>query len=61
MKRDYKKEYRKGKENAINKAIIFFDEQLSISWHELSEKTITMEKLAKKYGLVREFKENGII
>ncbi len=31
------------------------------SWEELANAGAYFEKLARRYGLVREFKENGII
>lgn len=33
----------------------------SFSWSEMAGIGATMEKIARRYGLVREFKENGII
>lgn len=33
----------------------------SLSWGEIAEKSDYFYKLGKRYGLVREFKENGII
>lgn len=31
------------------------------TWAELAEATTYFEKLGKRYGLIKEFKENGII
>jgi hypothetical protein len=33
----------------------------SMFWSEVIEQTAKFEKLAKRYGLIREFKENGLI
>ena len=32
-----------------------------ISWGELAQEGAKLEKAAKRYGLVKEFRENGII
>ena len=56
-------EYQKRKENARNKAIRFqcaLDEY-NLSWSELAEWQDYFYKLARRYGLVKEFKENAII
>ena len=55
--------YQKQKEKVRQKAI---DWQLdygnhNYSYGELSEYQGYFEKLAKRYGLIKEFKENGII
>ena len=55
--------YQKNKDKARNKAIEW---QLDFgnhnySWGELAYYSDYFEKLAKRYGLVEEFKENGII
>lgn len=55
--------YQRAKERARNKAIEWqygFCEQ-SYSYGELAYWTNYFSGLAKRYGLVREFKENGII
>ena len=31
------------------------------TWGELAESTAYFEKIGKRYGLIKEFKENGII
>lgn len=52
------------KEEARQTAIKFQmdnHEKASFSWGEYLEITNKLEKLAKRYGLVRELKENGII
>ena len=55
--------YQERKENARQKAI---DWQSSFndhdySWQELADYQSYFERLAKRYGLVKVFKENGII
>lgn len=55
--------YQKAKNKARNKAVkwqLNFDNQ-NYSWGELACYTAYFERLAKRYGLVKEFKENGII
>ena len=55
--------YTKGKINARNKAIEWeMDfENHNYSYEELTRFGNYFEKLAKRYGLVGEFRENGII
>lgn len=55
--------YQRGKNNAIEKAIEW---QLNFNNHnysyaELAYYTGYFSRLAKKYGLISEFRENGII
>ena len=55
--------YQMAKAKARNKAIewqLDFDNH-NYSWSELSEFQTYFERLAKRYGLVEEFRENGII
>lgn len=55
--------YSIGKEKARREAIEWqqnFDEH-NLSWHELYMRQIRFEKLARQFGLRREFRENGII
>lgn len=55
--------YQKAKERARDKAIgwqMDFNNH-NYSWGELAYYGNYFEKLAKRYGLVKEFKENGII
>ena len=56
-------EYQKGKERARNKAIRFQRslDEYCLSWSELAEWQDYFYKLARRYGLVKEFKENAII
>ncbi len=55
--------YTTAKENARQKAIDFQADFCinSYSYEELSEFAEYFTKLAKRYGLVKEFRENGII
>ena len=55
--------YQRAKERARNKAIEWqLDfENYNYSYGELAYYTEYFERLAKKYGLVKEFRENGII
>ena len=55
--------YKERKERARQKAI---DWQYSLSerrmsYGEIADETEQFERLGRRYGLVREFKENGII
>ena len=55
--------YRKAKDNARNKAIewrLSFDGKC-LSWSEVAYYGDYFYSLAKRYGLVKEFRENGII
>lgn len=55
--------YQENKEKAREKAIEWQRdfENHNYSWGELAYYGVYFEKLAKRYGLVEEFKENGII
>lgn len=55
--------YAREKENARQKAMDFQTDYYnnSYSYGELAEFTEYFTKLAKRYGLTEEFKENGII
>ena len=55
--------YQKGKAKAIEKAQFWqeFFAEVSMSWGELTFWQGYFTKLAKRYGLVKEFKENAII
>ena len=55
--------YQNGKQKAINQAIEYQIKagEASLSYGEIHENFIYFEKLAKRYGLKKEFKENGII
>lgn len=54
--------YQKGKAAAREKAIDWQNEQaeISLSWEGYMIATEYFEKLGKRYGLLREFRENGI-
>lgn len=55
--------YEKGKENARREAITWqneFSAKAHTEW-ELVDAYAYFEKLAQRFGLVREFRENGII
>ncbi len=53
--------YNKRKEEVREMAIDFSNYDGPISCYELMENQYKFEKLAKRYGLIKEFKENGII
>lgn len=57
--------YQTKKEQARQKAIDWQIEtsspQTPPTWGKLWEEQVELEKLAKRYGLTKEFKENGII
>lgn len=55
--------YIKRKEKARNKAIDWQADfcNHNYSWSELADFSAYFEKLGRRYGLLREFRENGII
>lgn len=56
--------YAQRKEMARNKAIEWqgtFTEGASYSWSEMADFHSYFSMLARHYGLIREFKENGVI
>lgn len=55
--------YRRGKANAQYKAIEWQADARNhaYSWEEVAEYQAMFYKLAQRFGLVREFRENGII
>ena len=53
--------YRQGKEHARQLAQTLQVQQFAISWGELQEQGEHLEKLAKRYGLIKEFHNEGII
>lgn len=56
--------YAEGKAKAIEKAMEYqdsFSEGKQYSYGEMAEIQGRLEKLGKRYGLLREFRENGII
>jgi hypothetical protein len=56
-----KAKYQETKERIIAKAQEWQREQRAFSWGEVAEIQSHFEKMARRYGLIREFKENGII
>ena len=63
MKKGNKKKmtYKDGKENARAKAQALQVHELAQSWEEVAKEGAELERLAKRYGLIKEFKNNGII
>ena len=55
--------YTERKEKARNEAIDWQNDFANHSyyWSEIAEFSAYFEKLGKRYGLLREFRENGII
>lgn len=66
-RRTEKERYSDGKSAARDKAMDFLSgfgehaEHEGISWGELAAKQEEFNKLARRYGLVKEFRENGVI
>lgn len=59
-----KQKYIDGKNKTIEKAIEYqnsFSNGQTYYWSEIIEITDNLYKLAKRYGLIKEFRENGII
>ena len=58
-----KKTYKDRKAEAREKAqrIQVYNAETHQSWQQVADTGADFEKLAKRYGLVKEFKENGII
>lgn len=56
---NYKREKEKAREKAIEWQLDFMERVYF--WSELIEWAHYFEKLGKRYGLLREFRENGII
>lgn len=54
--------YQKAKARARESAIEFQKDvaEMSLSWWEISEVQEQFERLGRRYGLLREFRENGI-
>ena len=55
--------YEKGKQRAREKAqkIQLYNAETGESWQQVADTGADFEKLAKRYGLIKEFKTNGII
>lgn len=62
MRKANKEYYRRMKRRARDTAMCWQEEfaEKSMSWGELAEAQSYFEKLGKKYGLLAEFRENGI-
>lgn len=61
--KNYKEYYNKKKEALRNEAIDYqysFEDGQVYSWLEISLKCAYFEEQGRKYGLLREFHENGI-
>lgn len=56
-----KRKYQEGKAEAEEKAKEWQRAEAVQSWGEYAETVAEFEKLAHRFGLVQEFKENGII
>ena len=58
-----KKQYQEKKEALRNEAIQFQHDIIenNLNWWDYYDYLIELEKKARKYGLVKEFKENAII
>lgn len=56
-------QYEKGKQRAREKArqIQIYNAETRQSWQQVADTGADFEKLAKRYGLIKEFRENGII
>ena len=61
----YQEYYQRGQIKARDEAIEYqhslFDEENSLSWSEINERTEYFRKLGKRFGLMQEFKENMVI
>lgn len=55
--------YEKGKQRAREKAqqIQMYNTETRQSWQQVADTCADFEKLGKRYGLIKEFRENGII
>lgn len=56
--------YQQGKERAREKAIQFqYNLSMGVlySWYDIAEIQAKFERAARQYGLLKEFRENGII
>ena len=53
--------YVKRKEQLREEAMFFYDMFMILTWQKLQEYTDYFEKYGKRFGLLREFRENGII
>ena len=53
--------YQQGKAQAVALAQEWQQDQSPKSWGQVAEQGAHLEKLAKRYGLIKEFKREGII
>lgn len=53
--------YQKKKEELRQEAIRFMQDNLCLSWWDIYDYQEYLETQARKYGLLKEFKENGVI
>ena len=53
--------YQEHKEQTRAKAQALQVYELAQSWQDIAEQGAQLEKLAKRYGLVKEFKREGIL
>ena len=63
MKRKYNKEYYQRMKRRARDTALCWQEKFrdsSMSWGELAEAQDYFEKLGKRYGLLAEFRENGL-
>lgn len=56
-----KKTYRQHQAEAIEKAQQWQMDDSPKSWGEIAEEVTNFKRLAKRYGLIKEFKREGII
>lgn len=56
-----KKTYQERKQEAREKAQQWQQDQSPKTWGELAEESASLERLGKRYGLIKEFKREGII
>lgn len=56
---DYQRKKQAARDAAIEWQLTFGEYEYS--YNELAEQQRQFEKIAKRYGLIREFRENGII
>lgn len=53
--------YQKKKQELRQEAIRFMQDSLCLSWWDIYDYQEYLETQARKYGLLKEFKENGVI
>jgi len=56
-----KGKYKRYKEQTREKAIFYQLDNRPKSWGEVAEVVAYLERQAKRYGLIKEFRSNGII